>query len=145
MPRFSSGKSERPSDASTRGSRGEPGLTIIASGTRVVGELLADGVLKVEGTMEGTVRTEGEVLVAKEGAIEGDVHAREAVIGGRVHGSIFASERVEVQPGATVVGDIATMRLVVQDGGELNGHIRMGEPKALETPEQPPRPAIQTG
>ena len=43
--------------------------------------------------------------------------AREAVIGGRVHGSISGEERVEVQATAVVHGDIVTRRLLIQEGG----------------------------
>jgi len=145
MARFATGANDMKSEGGSRGSRGEAGLTIIAGGTRIIGELVTDGVIKVEGAVEGTVRADGEVLVTKEGAIEGDIHTREAVVGGRVHGSVFASERVEVQPGSLIVGDIATKRLVVQDGGELNGHVRMGDPAALERPVSAQKPAVNTG
>ena len=82
-----------------------------------------------DGTVEGTVRTHHDVLVAKGGKVEGDIHAGEAVIGGEVHGSIFAETRVEVQQGAVVVGDIATKKLVVQEGGDVNGQIRTFVPR----------------
>jgi len=68
-----------------------------------------------------------QVLVAKGGTVEGDVMAREAIIGGEVRGSIHAEERVEIQTASVVHGDIATRRLLVHEGGEINGVIRMGE------------------
>lgn len=128
MARFTSGSGEGSHD----GGRGEANLSIIAAGMRIVGEVTADGVVKVEGTVEGSIKAEREVLVAKGGAIEGDLYTREAIIGGRVRGSIYADERIEVQQGSIVEGDIATKKLVVQEGGEVNGHVRMGDPKALE-------------
>lgn len=128
MARFASGSGER----SHEGRRGEANLSIIAAGMRIVGELMTDGVIKIEGTVEGSIKADREVLVAKGGAIEGDLYTTEAIIGGRVHGSIYADERVEVQQGSTVEGDIVTKKLVIQEGGEVNGHVRMGDPKALE-------------
>ena len=113
-------------DAS-RGGR-ETALTIIAAGTRVTGEIESDGVVKVEGTVVGSVRAERQVLVASGGVIEGDVHTREAVIGGEVRGSVFADERVEVQATSVIQGDIITQRILVQEGGEVNGHLKMGAP-----------------
>lgn len=112
--------------------RGEPSLTIIATGTRFVGEIISDGVVKIEGVVEGTVRAEHQVLIARGGLIEGDVITREAVLGGQVKGGIVAEERVEVQTGSVVSGDIATERLIVQEGGEVNGHVRMGKPEVLK-------------
>jgi len=112
------------------------GLSIIGNGMLVVGDITAEGVVKIEGTVVGTVRAGRQVLVGKGGEVEGDVIAREAIIGGEVRGSIRADERVEIQASCVVHGDIAAKRLLVQEGGEINGVVRMGEaalePEALE-------------
>src|SRR5690242_4693889 len=104
----------------------EAGLSIIGTGMRVVGDITADGVVKIEGTVVGTVRAARQVLIAKGGEVEGDVIAREAIIGGEVRGAIFAEERVEVQASSVVHGDIQAKRLLVEEGGEINGVVRMG-------------------
>jgi cytoskeletal protein CcmA (bactofilin family) len=130
MSVFASG--ERGAESSKHSGR-DAGLSIIAHGMRVIGELVTEGVLKIEGTVEGTVRTPRDVLVAKGGKVEGDIHAGEAVIGGEVHGSIYAEARVEVQQGAVVEGDISTKKLVVQEGGDVNGQIRMGQARPQAT------------
>jgi|SRR5579859_1419357 len=109
------------------GSDADSGLSIIGTGMRVVGDITADGVVKVEGTVVGTIRAGRQVLVAKGGVVEGDVIAREAIVGGEVRGSIEASERLELQATSVVHGDIATRRLLVQEGGEINGVVRMGD------------------
>lgn len=106
------------------------GLSIIGTGMRVVGDITADGVVKVEGTVTGTVKAARQVLVAKGGLVEGDVVTREAIIGGEVRGGIKADERVEIQAASVVYGDIATKRLLVHEGGEINGVLRMGEAEA---------------
>lgn len=103
------------------------GLSIIGHGMRVVGDIAADGVVKIEGAVVGTVRAAKQVLVAKGGEVEGDVVSREAIIGGEVRGGIYAEERVELQATSVVHGDISTKRLFVQEGGEINGVLRMGE------------------
>lgn len=105
----------------------EAGLSIIGSGMRVVGDISAEGVVKIEGTVVGTVQAGRQVLVAKGGLVEGDVVTREAIIGGEVRGGIQASERVELQTTSVVHGDLVTQRLLVQEGGEINGVLRMGE------------------
>ncbi len=108
-------------------SDGEAGLSIIGTGMRVVGDITADGVVKIEGTVVGTVRALRQVLVGKGGEVEGDVISREAIIGGEVRGSIRADERIEIQSTSVVHGDVAAKRLLVQEGGEINGVVRMGE------------------
>src|SRR6266516_4300504 len=78
---------------------GVPGLSIIGAGMRVVGDISADGV----------------------------VISREAIIGGEVRGAIYAEERVELQATSVVHGDVHTKKLLIQEGGEINGVLRMGE------------------
>ncbi len=127
MAVFSSGAHDRKPESGSRVAGREASISIVAPGMRIIGELITDGVVKVEGTVEGTIRAEREVLIAKGGVVEGDIHTHEAVVGGKVVGSIFASERIEVQQGSVVQGDIATKRLTVQEGGEVNGSIKMGD------------------
>ena len=110
----------------------EDSLSIIAVGLHVVGEMATEGVVKIEGSINGNIRATRQVLVAKGGMVQGDIYTTEAIIGGEVRGSIYADNRIEVQDTSVIHGDIATKCLMVQEGGEVNGHIRMGEPRALE-------------
>jgi cytoskeletal protein CcmA (bactofilin family) len=123
------------------GKGGQSGLTIIAAGTRVTGDVESDGVVKVEGEVVGGVRAQRQVLVARGGRVEGDVVSPDAVLGGVVQGSVAAEDRVEVQPGAVVHGDIVTGRLIVQEGGEVNGSVHMSDGRAAASPRQSPAPA----
>jgi cytoskeletal protein CcmA (bactofilin family) len=130
---FGSDRTESRDGAGRAGPRGEAALTIIATGTRLVGDVESDGVVKVEGEIAGTVRAQRQVLVARGGVVRGDIVTAEAVLGGEVQGGVTASDRVEVQAGALVHGDIATGRLIVQEGGEVNGLVKM----AAEQPTSP--------
>ncbi len=67
---------------SAGGREAVPGLSIIGAGMRVIGDISADGVVKIEGSVNGTVRAAKQVLVARGGEVEGDVVSREAIIGG---------------------------------------------------------------
>ncbi len=104
----------------------EAGLSIIAAGMQVVGDITAEGIVKVEGAVRGNMQVGRQVLVAKGGLVEGDIHTREAILGGEVRGGVIASERIEVQPTCVVHGDLTTPMLLVQEGGEVNGVLRMG-------------------
>ena len=103
------------------------GLSVIASGMGVRGDIDSDGTVKIEGTVNGNVHARNQVLVAKGGVVHGDIEAREAIIGGVVEGAIRSSDRVEVQSGAAVQGDITTKRIAVAEGSSINGAIRMNE------------------
>lgn len=101
------------------------GLSIVAKDLTIAGDLHAAGVIRIEGRVIGNVHAGDQVLLSEGGVVEGDVLSREAVIGGRVHGSINGEERVELQATAIVHGDIVTRRLLIQEGGAVNGAVKM--------------------
>lgn len=116
----------------TDGRNGAPGtpdgaLSIIAAGMTVSGDIDSNGVVKVEGRVEGSIRSARQVLVGRQGAVRGDIDTREAIIGGSVEGTITGSERVEIQATAQVSGDVVTRTIVIAEGGKINGSVRMEE------------------
>ena len=113
-----SGERRRPRES-------QGGLSIVAKDLTITGNLQAQGVIRIEGRVVGNVQAGDQVLLCDGGVVEGDVVAREAVVGGRVLGSITGEERVELQASAVVQGDIATRRLTIQEGGRVNGAVRM--------------------
>jgi cytoskeletal protein CcmA (bactofilin family) len=108
------------------------GLSIVAKDLTISGDLQADGVIRVEGRVIGNVHAGDQVLISEGGIVEGDVVTREAVIGGRVHGCITAEERAEIQSSSVVNGDISTRRLLIQEGGQVNGAVKMSSPSGEE-------------
>ena len=127
MALFSNGSATPPANGVPKERRrNDPhGLSIVASDLVISGDLESQGVIKVEGRVAGTVRAGSQVLVAPGAVIDGDLHTREAVVGGTVHGSIQAAERVEIQLNAVVEGDIVTRNLLIQEGGRVNGTVTM--------------------
>ncbi len=135
----------KPSHRQTGGRPGESGQhptdSLLAAGLRVEGEVQTDGVVRIEGTVLGTVRAQRQVLVAKGGTVEGDIHTREAILGGAVRGAVVAEERVEILASAAIQGTITTPRLLVHEGAGVDGHVRMAKPTIESTHSQPAPPA----
>ncbi|MHB1327404.1 MAG: bactofilin family protein [Gemmatimonadales bacterium] len=100
-------------------------LSIVASDLVITGDLRSEGVIRVEGRVAGNVIAGQQVLISKGGVVEGGLETREAVIAGTVLGPVIAAERVEVQATAQIHGDIVAPRLLIQEGGCINGGIRM--------------------
>lgn len=121
------GKDDSAPRSGARGAGSETTLSIISAGTTVSGDVECGGVLKVEGRVDGSVRRARQVMLAKEGAIHGDVVADEIVVGGVVDGNVSASNRLELQPTAVVNGDITTKSIVVMEGARINGSVKMTE------------------
>jgi len=103
----------------------QPGLSIVAKDLTIAGDLQAEGIVRIEGRVVGNLHVSDQVLISEGGIVEGDVVAREVVVAGRVHGCINGEERVEVQSSAVVHGDITTRQLTIQEGGQVNGCVKM--------------------
>ncbi len=101
------------------------GTSVIAPGMKVVGDVEATGILKIDGSVHGSIRGARQVMLGRSGVIQGDVQAEEVVLGGRVVGTVTASERVEIQSNSVIEGDVHTRSIVVFEGGILNGNVRM--------------------
>jgi cytoskeletal protein CcmA (bactofilin family) len=121
--------------SSHRGRSDDEVVSIIACDLHVEGTLSSSGLIRVEGTVVGTIRAEHLVFVAKGGTVEGDIHAQEAILDGDVDGSVVADGRVEVQAAAVIHGDIKTPCLVVDDGATVCGHVNMAKPRGTGDPE----------
>src|SRR5688572_26883142 len=91
----------------TRAAQGDA-ISIIATGMTIVGDVTTEGVIRIEGEVHGTIRAGKAVVLGQGGHVEGDIHTEDAVIGGRVTGSIEARARVELQSTCTVTGEIRT-------------------------------------
>lgn len=120
---------------------GAGGTSVIAAGLKIVGDVETAGTLKIEGTVQGSIRGARQVTVGRTGVIQGDIQAEEIVIGGRVVGTVNASDRVEIQANSVIEGDIHTRSIVVFEGGLLNGNVRMdmAGAKGSSTPVTPIR------
>ncbi|TVR52408.1 MAG: polymer-forming cytoskeletal protein [Gemmatimonadales bacterium] len=104
-----------------------PVISIIGPGMRVEGDCFTEGTLRIEGSVTGTVHAGKAVVVGKEGTVQGDVATQDAVVAGRVTGTLLAASRLEVQATARIEGEVHTRRLQLEDGAVLNGAVRMGE------------------
>ena len=107
------------------------GVSVIALGARVVGDVHSTGVVQVAGTVVGHVRADRQVLVAKGGVVDGDIETPEAILGGEVRGLVRATQRVAVQASAALCGTISTPRLAVEEGATLDVQLEMRESGAL--------------
>ena len=118
------------------------GYSVIDHRMTITGEIHTDGAIRVDGRVEGSLHHADMLIVGAEGAVVGDVEAREIVIGGAVHGNLTATGRVEVQKSATVRGDIRAAAVLLQEGATVHGHVSIN-PVGTDTAFVPERRILQ--
>jgi len=88
------------------------------------GDISTKGTLRVDGVVDGNISADWVVLGDKA-HVKGDIVARGIVIGGMVDGNVKAKEIVEIKNKGRMSGEILTSKLVVAEGGILDGRTRM--------------------
>lgn len=123
------------------GASPESVISIIGPGMKVIGDCETDGTVRIEGTVQGSVRAGKAVVVGKEGLVEGDIATQDAVISGRVQGTLVAESRLELQGTSHIEGEVRARRMQLEEGAVLNGTVSMGQSVVhnRETAAQPPR------
>lgn len=112
----------------------DPGAveTIVGKTTELKGDLKSSGSLRVDGRVEGTVETTGDLIVGESGVLVANVQAASVLVAGEVQGQVRATARLEVAATGRIKGDVETPVLVVNEGGRIDGKCSM------TTPERPP-------
>jgi cytoskeletal protein CcmA (bactofilin family) len=99
----------------------------------VKGQIHSREDLTVEGEVEGTIEmAEHRLTINPHGNVHAGVKARVVEIQGAIEGKVEAVDKVYIRKGATFVGDIHSMGIVIDDGGYIKGSIDLSQPKATE-------------
>jgi cytoskeletal protein CcmA (bactofilin family) len=116
----------------------------ISATTVIRGNVGGDGSLEILGRVEGNVTMTGQVTVAADAAVRGNVSATEIQVTGSVAGNLTASDVLMLNSGARVVGDLSGARIGIAEGALVRGLVRTeGEPPlAKPIPVSAARPAM---
>jgi cytoskeletal protein CcmA (bactofilin family) len=114
-------------DRTTQGTAPESVISIIGPGMKVVGDCETDGTLRIEGAVQGSVQAAKAVVVGKDGLVIGDISTQDAVISGRVEGTVTAHSRLELQASCRIDGEVHTPRLQLEEGAVFNGSVQMAK------------------
>lgn len=101
-------------------------LNSLVQGTTLVGEIKSENDIRIDGTIKGTLNCNAKVIVGPTGYVEGEVHCKNAIIEGRLEGTIHVAELLNVRETADINGDIYTNKLIVQSGAIFNVGCKMG-------------------
>jgi cytoskeletal protein CcmA (bactofilin family) len=109
-------------------SGGEGSLnSILGPGCKVKGNIDIKGTLRIDGEFDGEIQCPDTLIIGKSGVVKANVTVKNAVIGGKLVGNITANNKIELQTGSHVEGDISTARLVIDEGVYFEGACKMGQ------------------
>ena len=108
--------------------------TVLGPDVVFKGELSFEKPVRLQGKLEGSVRTPGKLHIDREAKMQADVRAGSIAIEGQVRGNLVASDRVELKSTADYEGDLSASKLIVEEGAIFKGHVSVG-PGAIKPGE----------
>lgn len=101
--------------------------SLIGAGTRVEGNLVFTGGLRVDGEIRGNVTVDkgqpGTLVISEQARVEGEITVSHLVVNGTIIGPVHVTETLELQPCARVTGDVEYMSLEMQQGAVVQGRL----------------------
>ena len=98
----------------------------LGSSLHLKGEISGNEDLHIDGTVEGAVQLgEGKLTVGATANVTADIIAREVVVCGKVKGNVHAKGKIEIKKDGSVIGDLTTAQIIIEDGAYFKGSIEI--------------------
>ncbi|MDT0558086.1 polymer-forming cytoskeletal protein [Ichthyenterobacterium sp. W332] len=111
-------KNKTPMETSTQ-------QNIIAPGTKIVGDITSNGAFRIDGTVDGNVKTSGKIVVGKSGFIKGTLQGENADFEGKFSGKLHLSGTLSLKSTAHIEGEVVIGKLAVEPGATFNATCSM--------------------
>lgn len=125
-----------------------PELATVGRKIKIRGEVTGEEDLLIEGLLEGSVDLRSHsVTVGSEGSVKANIRGRIVIIEGKVQGDLAAEEQIVLLSSASVEGDLAAPRVVLEDGAYFRGGVDMGDSSAStgsDGPRKQPEKTVRT-
>ena len=114
---------------------------VIGSSMTVKGEVHSREELYIDGEVQGSIELQHRLTIGPNGKIRATVKAREVVVHGSIQGNVQASEKIILREQASLVGDIKTAGIVIEDGAYFKGSIDITRAESAQ--KAAPKPGIE--
>lgn len=95
--------------------------SILDSEVVVIGNISGQGDVELRGRLQGNLRLEGRLVVARGATVVGNVDASSVIVAGSVQGDIEAQEGIEIQGHGSVEGNMVAPRIGIETGAQVRG------------------------
>ena len=100
---------------------------LIGATTRIEGNVIFSGGLRVDGMVRGNVVAVAEhpstLVLSADARIDGEVQAAHIVVNGTINGPVHATESLELQAGSKVKGDVYYKTIEIHQGAVVDGRL----------------------
>lgn len=97
----------------------------IEKNTRIKGDIISEADIRIDGKLDGNVKTSGKVVIGKDGYINGKVECVNADIEGSFNGELLVSDLLSLKSSAVIEGTVSVTKLAVEPGATFNASCTM--------------------
>ncbi|UII81535.1 polymer-forming cytoskeletal protein [Flagellimonas sp. CMM7] len=114
----------------------------IEKNTKIKGNITSEADFRIDGKLEGNVKTSGKVVIGKDGYINGKVECVNADIEGKFNGELLVNDLLSLKASAIIEGTVSVSKLAVEPGATFNAACTMG--KGATTTASAPAQRLQS-
>jgi cytoskeletal protein CcmA (bactofilin family) len=97
----------------------------------IKGEIIGKEDLQIDGKVDGPISLHGhELTVGATAVLHSEIHAGEVIVSGKVVGNVYARGRVDIKKDGSIIGDISSARISIEDGAHFKGRIEIDPAKS---------------
>ena len=112
-------------------------INVVAKNTAIIGDIISEGDFRIDGTLEGNIKTKGRVIIGVSGSVKGKIDAVNSDIEGKFSGELQVQETLTIKATAIISGDVVIGKLSVEPGATFNASCSMrGAIKELNKPNE---------
>ncbi|MCQ2183565.1 MAG: polymer-forming cytoskeletal protein [Bacteroidales bacterium] len=113
-------------------SNSQPGTlyNALTAGSKIIGTIIADSDIRIDGTVEGDLTCTGKVVIGEQGKLKGTISCQNAEILGNMDGKMEVKNTLALRASGTIKGDVITQVLIVEPEAVFNGSCSMNKPAA---------------
>ena len=93
---------------------------ILASGTKLTGEIDSEEDFRIDGSIEGNIKCKGRIIVGQYGSVLGNISGTNVEILGKVIGDILCADTLILRASASAKGNIKMKIIEIESGAQIN-------------------------
>ncbi|MDD3011235.1 MAG: polymer-forming cytoskeletal protein [Bacteroidia bacterium] len=109
---------------------------LIQSGTEIKGDVITNGNIRIDGTLNGNLECKGKLIIGKTGVIDGTVNCSNAEVEGNLRVKMNVQGLLILKSTAKLFGDIVVSKLAIEPGATFTGTCKMDEEGMPQKKEQ---------
>jgi cytoskeletal protein CcmA (bactofilin family) len=117
--------------ASRLGSANVRSSARLGASLQIKGQITGAEDLQIDGKVDGPISLDGhELIVGATAQLHSEIHAGEVTVSGKVVGNVYSRGRVDIKKDGSIVGDISSARISIEDGAHFKGRIEIDPAKS---------------